>query len=226
MESKAQRNKNRVAGSPLPRRGTCLKLWKRSDVRNTLYRVLTTPRHPRDWGLAITPSGPVHLGTMTEEDRLRLAAAALAGRQRSGAGRGAAHRVDPVLDAWVEMLLPYFSDGECCFFTGTYRDAYGYPNGMMKPTNVLRDFKRFLALHGVDANQWVVCAEPHQERQIWHCHALLADCPAEVRVVLESEWTRTRGWSDAPQLHDGGVNYVTKYALKGSDAILFDWNLS
>jgi hypothetical protein len=152
-------------------------------------------------------------------------AARLAARQRSGGGVGGP-RLDPLLDAWVEMLLPHFSGDESCFFTGTYRDAYGYPNGMMKPDNVLRDFKRFLTRHDLDQNAWVVCAEPHQEREIWHCHALLANAGQATRALIKADWTHTRGWADAPQLHDGGVNYCTKYALKGTEAVLFDWNLS
>lgn len=219
------RNANRQAGEPLSKRGTCLRLWRRGDVRDTLYRVLTAPSYPRLWGMQLTPSGPVNTRSLTDADLAELLSR-LAGRQRSGAGLAGVGRVDPVLDAWVEMLLPRFDGDECCFFTGTYRDAYGYPNGLMKADNVLRDFKRFLSRHNLENSPWVVCAEPHQERDIWHCHALIANCSPATRDLLKADWTTTRGWADAPQLHDGGVSYTTKYALKGSDAVLFDWNLS
>lgn len=217
-----RRNAGRAAGSPLPVRGTCLRLWKRSDVRDALWKVLNTPSAPRTYGIQLQPSGSVSLATITDEIRERLDAAA---RTQAVARAGCA-RIDPVLDAWVELLLPFFSDENCCFFTGTYRDAYGYPNGLMKPNNVLRDFKRFLDTHNLSKSAWVVCAEPHQERDIWHCHALLADCPAATRSMLEAAWLASRGWASAHPLHDGGVSYCTKYALKGSDSVMFEWNLS
>lgn len=213
-----RRNAGR-AGQPLPIRGSCLRLWKRSAVKDALWRVLTAPSTPRTYGLQTPPPLPVVVSAISDEVWGRLASAGAPAQRHAG------RRDDPVLDAWVEMLLPYFSDDDCCFFTGSYRDAYGYPNGMMKPANVLRDFKRFLAVHELEDVAWVVCAEPHQERDIWHCHALLANCPGFTRATLEASWTTTRGWSTAHPLHDGGVSYCTKYALKGSDAVMFDWNL-
>lgn len=165
---------------------------------------------------------PVFAGTMSDADLDALQSAGAA-RQRSGGSPAA--RTDAVLEAWVAMMRPYFAGPDSCFFTGTYRDAYGYPNGITKPENVLRDFKRFLSAQGHTA-AWVVCAEPHQDREIWHCHALLANCSESARAILKAEWGATRGYADAPALLDGGVNYCTKYALKGSNSIMFDWNLS
>lgn len=225
MDKTKLRNAHRAAGTPLPIRGTCLKLWTRSAIRDALYRVYTdTPssvRRLRPWALDTRPSGLVTSSPLTDAIRERLSS----DESPVGAvGGGALVRVDPVRDAWVEMLLPYFAD-DGCFFTGTYRDDYGYPHGLMKPDNVLRDFKRFLSVEDF-GRAFVVCAEPHQERSIWHCHALLAECSDSDRDGLQAAWTETRGWCSAPSLHDGGVNYVTKYAMKSGDAVLFDWCLS
>lgn len=212
------RNADRVAGEPLPVRGSCLRLWKRAAVKDALYRALTAPSAPRVYGYPMPPAQPVKQYCVGKGVFVGDAAAS----QRSGGEP----RPDALLEAWVGMLRPYFSESDCCFFTGTYRDAYGYPNGITKPDNILRDFKRFLVDQGHDRNAWVVCAEPHQERDIWHCHALLANCDEATRAALKSAWYASRGGADAYPLLDGGVSYCTKYALKGSDSILFDWNLS
>lgn len=203
------------------RSGSCLSLWKRSTIKDALYETLTRPSYPRRYGIEVKPSGVIRTSTLDPDE-----VAQLRRRQAAGGAGAGNHRVDPVRDAWIEMLLPHFSEADCCFFTGTYSDAYGYPNGMMKPDNVLRDWRRFLKKHHLEHTDWVVCAEPHQERAIWHVHALLADCDKKMRQMLKADWGATRGGADAPRLHDGGVNYATKYALKSGESIMFDWCLT
>lgn len=226
MDRTKCRNASRTAGEPLPVRGSCLTLWKRSAIRDELHRVLTAPTFPRSYGMKMPPPRAV-IVSHAAGDELQRMRAEMGAAQAASAAAAAARplRADPVRDAWIEMLLPHFSDADCCFFTGTYSDEYGYPHGLMLPRNALADFRRFLADEGYQDNAWVVCAEPHQCRPIWHHHALLAGVDAAAGAHLKAAWVSSRGWADAPPLHDGGVCYATKYATKSGNEVLFEWNL-
>lgn len=218
------RNANRVAGEPLPIRGSCLSLWKHATVRDELHRILTTPSYPRQYGVQLPPPRPVELSWLSPEQVDQLRDEAREARAASAAARVPARR-DPVRDAWVAMLLPYFADTESCFFTGTYSDGYGFPHGLVSARNALRDWRRFLHAHELDRGIWVVAAEPHQERPIWHLHGLLKGLDAAARAEVAAAWQESRGWAQAAPLHDGGVAYATKYAVKCGDTVAFDWNL-
>lgn len=227
------RNHGRAAGDPLvshdlvtrsQMHGSCLQLWKRSDIRDAVHAVLTAPSYPSLPRAVPPPPGPVLRYEVCGACVGFLAEERAAADKRELPRRPP--RLDPVLDAWCEMLMAYFYGDGHCFFTGTYRDEYGYPNGLMKPDNVLRDFKRWLKSHDLLDGYWVVCAEPHQERDIWHVHALLGNVTLGRQDELERDWSITRGWAKARPLHDGGIMYATKYALKGQESCRFDWNLS
>lgn len=226
MDKTRCRNHGRAAGTPLNPRGTCLRLWRKSAIRDELHRTLNRPSYPRCYGYPMPPENPTSNGQLSGSELDALWDSCGEGDAAASEARRATRPQDPVMLAWIEMLLGYFDGDSCSFVTLTYSDAYGYPNGMTKPDNCLRDFKRFLAAHKLDSEHWVVCAEPHQERSIWHMHALLANCPPDLQAALEAEWSATRGHSSFAPLHDGGVNYATKYALKGSDSIRFDWHLT
>jgi hypothetical protein len=133
--------------------------------------------------------------------------------------------LDQVRDAWVELVRERLGSERVCFFSGSYRDDYGYPHGLMLARNVQRDFKRFLTEYGYDDCDWVCAVERHPSgRDILHCHALLSNMTDCEMVGLEHDWTESRGWSKAVRCHDGGVRYTCKYALKGADDTLFDWS--
>jgi hypothetical protein len=115
------------------------------------------------------------------------------------------------------------------FFTATYSDAYGYPHGLMKARNVLADFRRFLVSQGIDHLDWVCAVELHKFRDILHLHALISGLgDFETRCALERAWRESsRGQQvTADPLLDRGLQYCTKYALKGVDAAEFDWSFS
>lgn len=212
-----RRNAHRVCGDPLPVTGSCLRLWSRSAIRDATHSVLSKPKHPQEWD--------AHAGLFP---RSHPDPGAVSVRYGSAPDRRVPRsapipRVDPLRDAWIEMFLPHFSDPDCWFVTLTYADAYGFPHGIVKARNALRDFSRFIApWDGVRA--WVDCAEPHQCRPIWHHHVLLAGLTDHGAASLRHEWSTSRGFADVVPLHDGGVSYATKYALKTSD-VAFDWFL-
>jgi len=134
-------------------------------------------------------------------------------------------RLDPLLDAWVGFIAEHMPMQAVGFFTGTYRDDYGYANGCTLGRNVLKDFQRFLKTHGLEAAPWVCCAEVHSERDILHLHALVGDLPTRAaRLEVENAWTQSRGWSSCHPLLDGGVRYCGKYALKSHESSVFDWS--
>jgi len=127
----------------------------------------------------------------------------------------------------VAMVRPHFAEVESAFFTGTYRDDVGYAGGLMMPRNVLADWRRFLRRHDLENHDWVVAAQRHQERDILHLHALVADCDERTRDELVADWNLTRGFSSGPRLTDGGVAYCTRYALQQvREEVTFDWRLS
>jgi len=138
----------------------------------------------------------------------------------------------------VGFLEPRFPEGSL-YFTGTYSDEYGVPNGLMKVRNVHRDFRRFLGDIGF-AGDFVCGVEKHQYRDVLHLHGILAPLPPRLLLAseplgdssgasmdaayLKGRWGADRGYARVLPVLDGCVSYVTKYALKG-DAESFDWRL-
>jgi len=150
-----------------------------------------------------------------------LGARAAGGSAPNGDGGPAA---SPEQAAWCEWLSPLFTNGGI-YFTGTYSDTYGYPHGLMLTRNVHRDFRRFLKDQALPG-RWVCGVEPHRDRAILHLHAVLEGPLTDFdERFMKAAWTHERGWCRLLPVLDGGVSYVTKYALKG-DAQAFDWSLS
>jgi len=191
-------------------------------MRAATFHALSQPKHPQEWDAraGLVPRShpdarPVVARSVPLEDLDRGSPPANARLPVD----------DPLRDAWLEMLLPYFSEPDCWFVTLTYADAYGFPHGIVSASNALRDFRRFIGPWD-DVRSWVDCAEPHQARPIWHHHALIAGL-SDIRAdCLRQDWASSRGFADVSPLHDGGVSYATKYALKGSDSVSFDWQLT
>lgn len=128
-------------------------------------------------------------------------------------------------DAWIEWLSPVFGTNQSCYFTGTYSDDYGYPNGLMATRNVHKDFRRFLESFDYD-RRYIVGVEPHQWRDILHLHAVLEGPFTDEQMRwVKGFWSLERGHARALPVLDGCASYVTKYALKG-DSDNFEWRLS
>jgi hypothetical protein len=125
----------------------------------------------------------------------------------------------------VEWLAPVFADNDSCYFTGTYSDDYGIPNGLMNQRNVFKDWKRFLESFAWDG-QFIVAVEQHRWRDVLHLHAILAGpMTDDQRAWIKTAWACDRGHARSLPVQDGCASYVTKYALK-HDSDAFDWRLS
>jgi hypothetical protein len=132
---------------------------------------------------------------------------------------------DMLRDAWVGFIQDHLGVEDVCFFSGSYSNEYGYPNGLMLARNVQRDFKRFLAAYGFDDREWTCSIEKHPSgRDVLHLHALISGMSPVEMAAFERAWTTSRGWSKAVPCHDGGVRYCCKYALKGSAGDSFEWS--
>ncbi len=137
-------------------------------------------------------------------------------------GKAAGARVQ---SAWVAWLEPHFVDNASCYFTGTYSDEYGIPNGLMAQRNVHKDWKRYLKSFGYEG-KYVVAVERHQFRDVLHLHAILAGPFTDPqRAWLKAWWALDRGHARALPVLDKCASYITKYALKG-DTDSFEWRLS
>lgn len=136
------------------------------------------------------------------------------------------HRGAPrdVRECWMRWLSPHFNDNEACYFTGTYSDDYGLPNGLMLARNVHKDWNRWLETWGFDG-KYIIGVEKHRYRDILHLHAILSGpFTEEQRIWLKRWWSSDRGFARALPVLDGCASYVTKYALKG-DTECFEWRL-
>jgi hypothetical protein len=132
---------------------------------------------------------------------------------------------DVVRDAWVGFVQGGLGVEDVCFFSGSYSDEYGYPNGLMLARNVQRDFKRFLKAFGYDGRSWTNSVEKHPSgRDVLHLHALINGMTGADMRRFERAWTASRGWSKAVSCTDGGVRYCCKYALKGAYVESFEWS--
>lgn len=153
------------------------------------------------------------------------------GRQRSGGsaqGSLLTATGKTPREAWVNWLRPVFAGKDSCYFTGTYSDGYGFPNGLTLTRNVHKDFERFLAHTGfldLSERRYVNGVERHAYRDILHLHGILEGpfTKDEMRY-LKAMWEAERGWCKALPVLDGCESYVTKYALKG-DTDSFEWRL-
>lgn len=126
---------------------------------------------------------------------------------------------------WVDWLSPHFHDNESCYFTGTYSDDYGVPNGLMAARNVHKDWKRYLESFGYEG-KYIVAVEKHLYRDVLHLHGILAGpFTDEQRTWLKRWWAADRGHCKALPVLDGCESYITKYALK-TDTDCFEWRLS
>lgn len=201
------------------RRGSCMTLWRGADVRGALWALRGSV--PRETVTPLVP-GPVGVRGATSAERQvggpRIIDGACCAWPRS------ARPVDPIVDAWVQVVRERMDGRSVCFFTGTYRDDYGFPMGLMKARNVQRDFRRFLHEQGFDDTEWVCAVEAHRYRVILHLHALLSGVTPEQGDALKFAWDTSRGWSTAPACTDGGVAYTCKYALKAAEGDAFDWS--
>lgn len=127
-------------------------------------------------------------------------------------------------DAWVRWLAPRFTPGSA-YFTGTYSDEYGIPNGLMLARNVHKDFRSFLVQQGLTGHEFISGVEHHAYRDVLHLHAIIAGEFTDLdRRLLKAHWAAERGHARVLPVLDGCASYVTKYALKG-DTESFDWNV-
>lgn len=142
--------------------------------------------------------------------------------QAAGAGRGS------VRAAWVDWLAPVFADTDSAYFTGTYSDDYGIPNGLMLSRNVHKDVLRFLdrEIHADFARRPFICGvEKHLYRDVLHWHGIIqGPFTQDELAYLKGMWAATRGHARVLPVTDGCASYVTKYALKG-DTDSFEWRL-
>jgi len=151
------------------------------------------------------------------------AAAGAVGGSQGGGGLLLAPGTTP-REAWVAWLSPRFPTGSA-YFTGTYSDEYGYPNGLTLARNVHKDFRRYLDSFGFEGD-FICGVEPHRYRDVLHLHGILqGDFTPKQLQFLKAWWSLDRGHARVLPVLDGCASYVTKYALKG-DTESFDWNLS
>lgn len=209
--------------------GSCLALWKRSDVRAALWevrqgRASARPEARRGCGrtehdaprpVSVTHDADYAAWVVGEGARKRALAAASNPRVESN---------DPLVAQWVVLVGNELRGKELRFFTGTYSDSYGMSHGCMLPRNVQADFKRALKSAGLDDAAFICAVEPHRDRAVLHLHALVEASEADARV-LQHVWAE-RGWSSAPAVTDGGLSYCCKYALKSSTPDSFEWRWS
>lgn len=193
-----------------------MSLWSRRDMRDALWAARTT-RPPHVAASADAAPALVRVSHLTRDEVEEMPRRPLF----MGMGRGPLD--DPVRDAWVELVRSKMAGEDVCFFTGTYRDDYGYSFGLMKAHNVQRDWRRFLREQGLEDNSWVCAVESHKYRVVLHLHALLAGVSQERADQLAHAWNESRGWSSAPRCTDGGVAYTCKYALKAAEGDSFEW---
>lgn len=143
------------------------------------------------------------------------------------ANRRSPERAGSPREAWIRWLAPHFPKGSA-YFTGTYGDEYGLPNGLMLARNVHHDFRRFLVERGLTDREFINGVEQHKYRDgnVLHCHAIIGGDFSDLdRRLLKAEWQADRGFCRVLPVLDGCASYVTKYALKG-DTEHFDWNLA
>jgi len=128
-------------------------------------------------------------------------------------------------DAWIQWLRPHFDGNESAYFTGTYSDEYGIPNGLMKAHNVHKDVRNFLHSLALDDRRFIIGVESHRWRDVLHWHGIIegAFSPIELQI-LKAAWASERGHGRALPVLDGCASYVTKYALK-ADTDNFDFEL-
>lgn len=129
---------------------------------------------------------------------------------------------------WIDWLSPAFApsspEHNAMYFTGTYSDDYGLPNGLMLQRNVHKDFRRWLDKETDLGEHDFVCAvERHAYRDILHLHAMVAGSfTADELLYYKRMWAATRGHARSLPILDGCASYVTKYALKAdTDALDF-----
>jgi hypothetical protein len=140
-------------------------------------------------------------------------------QQRAALGGAASVR-----DTWIAFLAPHFAGNDSCYFTGTYSDDYGIPNGLMAQRNVLKDWTRWLDSWGF-GGKFIIGIEKHRWRDVLHLHAIIEGklSPEQMRF-LQRWWAADRGHARALPVLDGCASYITKYALKG-DTDAFEWRL-
>lgn len=119
-----------------------------------------------------------------------------------------------LVNAWVDFLAPNFHEGSV-YFTGTYSDDYGLPNGCTLIRNVHKDWGRWLKEIGLEDKAWVCAVERHKYRDVLHLHAIIdAGCTPAQLDWLKRYWQIDRGYARSLPVLDGCLSYVTKYALK------------
>jgi hypothetical protein len=132
-----------------------------------------------------------------------------------------------LVEAWGDLLAPFFGDGESCNFTGTYSDVYGYSHGCMLVRNVVKDFLAFRDHLGRSADAACIGVEFHPSgRAILHFHALMAGTWTDADIeAAQFEWTMFRGWAKAKRVadRDGCVRYAAKHLLKQGAADNFEF---
>jgi len=147
------------------------------------------------------------------------------GRQVTDPPRNAAG----VREAWIDWLAPIFPAGSA-YITGTYRDEYGFANGLTLPRNVHKDVGRFINHEEgwlrIDDRRYICGVEQHRYRDILHWHGIIeGPFTADELRWLRRLWLLDRGYARVLPVRDGCISYVTKYALKANDSEAFDWRL-
>lgn len=135
------------------------------------------------------------------------------------------------VEAWADFLEPHFGQRPALNLTGTYSDAYGYSNGLMRFDNVIKDYKRFLRMLRREREAACIGVELAPQgklsgRPILHFHGLvggnwsLSDCER-----IEALWAEHRGWARAKLTNDraGCIEYAAKHLLKQGAADNFDF---
>lgn len=220
--------------SSLPCSGGCLKLWARRDMKRALFDVYQGKTSPyrRNAPRSLAQERQSSLGALASpaEDLRANAAGCPMGagevRAASAGGRGLLMAPgDTPRDAWCHWVAPHFTANDSAYLTGTYSDEYGYCNGLMLVRNVHKDFRNYLLSVGF-TGKYIVGVEQHQYRDILHLHAILeGPYNEQQRELLKAWWSVERGHARVLPVLDGGVSYITKYALKG-DTDAFEWRLS
>lgn len=205
-------------------RGSCLALWKKSDIRAALYRQFTPARRKAPEYPEIRP---VESGSL---DVLSWALAMYRIEEKHGSrliGQNVAIDMDPLQAAWCQMVQDRMSGQGDVFFTGTYSDEYGYAHGLMLSRNIIKDFERFLTSQGLETHNWVCAVEKHKYRDILHLHALISSVGDTAQhIAIEQAWRQSKRGRQvtAAPLADRGYAYCTKYALKGENSADFEWS--
>lgn len=178
------------------------------------------PRRPDPLGGSCSPASGLRTSRASEEQLSELDQRCKERRRPDPLPQR--ERMRDLRDDWAAFLGEFDLD---VVFTLTFSDEYAEAHLLYCPTSALNSFERFL--HDIGhIGQYLVCAEPHFDRDVPHLHGLMQSMGLPLNNLWR-EWFRTRGRGRfEPPRSDASRYYCTKYALKERDPDVIRFRLS